>query len=148
MGGGGAHAAAALVPPPLALDGLAQPGSPPAQLPYVAATAMAVTEYVACGLNKAVPSPSLHRAAPADTDDTGGPVSRRPSVDEARVSTAQYSPRVGAAAAAALASASYPSAADEEGELYAEDHDCISIVFIDVVGALRALTPRCSLLPC
>ena len=93
------------------------------------------------------PSP-LRRAAPADADETGGPVSRRPSGDEPRLSTAQYSPRVGAAAAAALASASYPSAADEEGELYAEDHDCISIVFIDVVGALRALTPRCSVLPC
>jgi class 3 adenylate cyclase len=50
------------------------------------------------------------------------------------MSVQQYSPRVGAAAAAALASASYPSAAEEEGELYAEDHDCISIVFIDVVG--------------
>ena len=79
------------------------------------------------------PSP-LRRPAPAEGDDAGGPVSRRASVEEPRMSVQQYSPRVGAAAAAALANASYPSAADEEGELYAEDHDCISIVFIDVVG--------------
>ena len=78
------------------------------------------------------PSP-LRRAALAEVDDTGGPASRRASTDEPRQSS-QYSPRVGAAAAAALASAFYPSAADEEGELYAEDHDCISICFVDVVG--------------
>ena len=89
-----------------------------------------------CASAGGAPSP-LRRAAPAEVDDAGGPVSRRASMDEPRLSAQQYSPRAGAAAAAALASASYPSAADEEGELYAEDHDCISICFVDVVGESR-----------
>ena len=85
---------------------------------------------------------SFDTAQPPRSD--AEPTSARPSLDLPRMSHA--APQSGIAAAAALARASYPSRAGEDGELYAEDHECISVCFVDVVGftALAEAQPAAS----
>ena len=88
--------------------------------------------------------PSFDMSRPHPLEHEQQPSSTRTSLDLPRLS--HVAPQNGIAAAAALARASYPSRAGEDGEIYAEDHGCISVCFVDVVGftALAEAQPAAS----
>jgi serine/threonine-protein phosphatase 2A regulatory subunit B'' len=115
--GEGGAPALAHAPPPLALDALVgvsahggvAPGSPPGALSFVAAKAVAVTESVACGLNK-VPSPLLQRAsaasaAAAASASASAAAAASASAAEAKEGKEDEGLTVGAAASVPAASA-------------------------------------------